>query len=178
MAKLRIVSHNPSLRNWGMACLYLDTETKVISIVELHVVQHVAPRALTKTNVKDLSSSVALVNAIAIVSRNFKPDLHIAELPYGSQTFKAAVGYGLCIGVLGSIPCTQLITVTPHEVKKMVGDGNPTKHDVVDWVLKHHPTCPFPIHNNAINMSKAEHMADAIVATHAALHTHKLIGYM
>lgn len=178
MAKLRIVSHDPSLRNWGMACLYLDTETKVISIVELHVVQHVAPRALTKTNVKDLSSSVALVSAIAIVSRNFKPDIHIAELPIGSQSYKAAVGYGLCIGVLGSIPSNQLITVSPNEVKKVVGNDNPSKQVIVDWVLKHHPTCPFPVHNGKLNMSKAEHMADAIVATHAALHTHKLIGYM
>ena len=178
MAKLRILSHDPSLRNWGMACLYLDTETKVISIDELIVIQHVAPRSLIKTNAKDLSSSVALVNAIAVVSRKFKPDLHIAELPIGSKSYRAAVSYALCIGVLGSIPSHQLITVSPDEVKKVVGNNDPTKQDMVNWVLSQYPKCPFPDHNGKINMSKAEHMADALIAAHAALNLNKLIGYM
>ncbi len=59
--------------------------------------------------------------------------------------------------------------VTPQQVKAIVGNPKATKADVIQWVQQHHPEAPLERYRDAINESKAEHQADAIVAIYAGL---------
>ena len=93
------------------------------------------------------------------------------EVPYGSQDVKAAVGRGICLGVLGSLEGKNFIFVTPQSVKKIIGDPKATKADSVHLAYERHPEANWPIYRGKVSVTKAEHQADAIHAIYAGAQT-------
>lgn len=167
---LRLISHDPSLRNWGIAVIDYDCETTQLTVLHTEVLQHTPSINIRRPNQRDLSSATHHYTRIQELYHTYKPSISIAEIPTGSQSARASVGYGICISILGSLRYEMpLIEVTPNQVKKLVGWGNTSKKQIVKWVQKTHPYYTFPQHHNELNMSKAEHIADAIVAAHVGL---------
>jgi Holliday junction resolvasome RuvABC endonuclease subunit len=158
---------DPSFRNWGLA--YCEYDNGVITVLKTQLVQTVEPQG-TKRSAGDIQSCATLFDALDEAMYQFSPDILVAEIPIGSRSSRAANGYGVCMALLGALSSygVPMVHVTPNQVKGIVGSSTASKNDVIDWVLKKHPTVPFPRRGGAIVSSKSEHMADAIAALHAA----------
>lgn len=158
---------DPSFRNWGLA--YCEYENGVITILKTEVLQFKEPQGM-KRNQADIISCTELFAALDQAMFEFDPDVVVAEIPVGSQSSRAANGYGICMALLGALSTykPKLVHVSPNQVKAVVGSRTASKGDVIDWVLTNHPTVPFPRRGGEVVSSKSEHMADAIVALHAA----------
>jgi len=171
----KLVGLDPSLRNWGMAIGVYDTESKLLIVEQVSVINPALPKAKqTRQNSLDLESSKQLYEGTLDACK----DAHaiFAEVPVGSQTARAMASYGICVGVLGSLRAQgfPLIEVTPSEVK-LAGPGKITasKAEMISWAMKSHPEANWPTYvekgSILVNASKAEHQADATAAIHAGI---------
>ena len=173
--RLKVLGMDPSLRNWGLAEGWYDTESHQLSIQNLAVIQPVLPTGKqVRQNSEDLEAARQLAEGILPVVQ--AAQAIFVEVPVGSQSAMAMKGYGICLGVLGVIRALgiPLIEVTPIEVKKAAtGKATATKKDMIDWATTQHPTAPWPYYKKngelLISEANAEHMADAIGAIHAGL---------
>lgn len=165
--KLDILGFDPSLRNWGVAKAQYDLTTNDLTIEHGFVIQHKPKKDRhTKQNTLDLQT------ANYIKSHLTSADVVIAEVPHGSQSSRAMVSYGVCIGVLGSL-YDDLIQVSANDVKRIV-EPNTTikevpKYQVINWVKNRHPE----ILTWLPTTRKQEHICDAIVAIYAGINKPK-----
>lgn len=170
---LKVAGLDPSMSNWGIAIGELDLIEGYLTINEIHVI-HPSKHKNTKLtqNVKD----------VLLAQDLYKDNMHIlsdvdiifAELPVGSQSARAMASYGICLGIVGALNVSlgiEAIKVTPMDVKKVVGNNNPSKLDIIEWVMTNQPEVDFPTYKQKgvtyISAAKAEHMADAVVAIYA-----------
>lgn len=170
--KLNVVGIDISMSNLGAAIGVYDTDTDQLTITQVGTFcPTVSKSKQIRQNSKDLEQSQQLFSALQKVTST--AHLICAEVPHGSQTARAMASYGICVGVLGALRCTSptFIEVSASEVKTIVGKKDATKKEVIAWVQQHHPEAPLETFKGAINLSKAEHQADAIVAIHAAMKT-------
>ena len=168
---LNVVSMDPSLRNWGVSHLTLSSDLDIL-VQSVDLFQSEETKSKT---IKQNSSDITAANYIYACTRKYveavRPNVIVIEVPIGSQSARAMASYGVCIGLIGSIKSwgIPIIEVSPFDVKKVIGKRETTKQEIVDWVLTSNPETPFPLYRGQINMSKAEHIADSIVATYASL---------
>lgn len=162
---IKILGLDPSLRNWGIAKTIYDTQTNILSVVDTSIIHTKPIKSKIKQSTKDLLASNKLYTGITPYYKDI--DLVIAEVPSGSQSSRAMVSYGVCIGVLGSLQALkpQLIQVAANDVKTVVGANTTSKKEIINWVKHKHPEASLPKTN------KAEHICDAIVAIYAGLKT-------
>lgn len=175
MAQLRVVGLDPSLRNWGVAGGLYDTERKLLSIAELRVIQPVLP---TGKQVRQSNKDLIAAQQLASGTLKCIEDAHIifVEIPIGSQSAAAMKGYGICIGVLGSLRASgnTFIELSPTEVKlAATGNKNASKAEMIEWGTSQFPTAPWPKQTikgeSRVISGKAEHMADAIATIVAGI---------
>lgn len=167
--RIPVVGFDPSLRNWGIAASELDLTTGYLDTPRLSLI-HVKDEAgkQVRKNSKDLHLAEQLARAVLVEARKAK--VVFVEVPVGSQSARAMASYGVCIGVLGALRAENipLIEVSPTEVKlAFTGNRNATKEEMIREAVSLYPGANFPRHAGQINMSKAEHVADAIAAIHA-----------
>ena len=164
---IKILSFDPSFRNWGIAAAIYDTTTNQLYIKTGKVIISKPDKSKIRQNTKDLNVSKNLYENLKDIS--LQPDLIIAEVPHGSQSSRAMVSYGVCIGVLGSILTNNVpfIQVSAADVKNVIGSKDASKLEVINWVKERHPEILSWIPCN----TKAEHICDAIVAIYAAMQT-------
>lgn len=173
MQPIRIAGLDPSLRNWGISNALWYPQTGELYIEQISVISTMfATRLNLPKNLKDCAASQTLYKENNRLIGN--SDIIVAEIPIGSKSASAMVSYGICVGVLGAVSTDiPLMRVTPMDVKKVVGNGDITKQDVMEWVIDKHPELNPPtrfVRNNEVLLTgKFEHMADSIVAIHAAL---------
>ena len=117
----------------------------------------------------DIQSAYTLFDGVFEVVKD--ADIVCVEVPTGSQDAKAALGRGICIGILGSLFSNKLILVTPQSVKNIIGAKDATKAESVALAVKKHPEAPWPMYRGKVSVGKAEHCADAIHAIYAAAQT-------
>lgn len=156
-SKMRVVSFDPSLRNWGVAVF--SYSPNFFELEKTYVIQ-TKPHKGISTNLSDLESCSLLSTDIGYALK--EAELVIAELPIGSQSSRAMASYGISIALLASIK-VPLITVSPFDIKRFFGSSYSEKSVIVDWAKKQYPnklSKPF---------CKANHEADAIAAFHVAL---------
>jgi Holliday junction resolvasome RuvABC endonuclease subunit len=174
MARLSIAGMDPSSRNWGIAGGSIDIDTGVLTIKSLRVVRSNPPEGKqVRQNSKDLSTANQLYEGVMPF---LAANLIFAEIPQGSQSARASLCSGICIGILGSLRASaQFIEVTPNEVKLAAhGSRTATKKQMIDWAVKQHPEAPWPRKSNGdIHLGDAEHMADAVGAIYAGLLTNQ-----
>lgn len=172
MARLSVAGHDPSSRNWGIAGGTIDTDTGKLSIKTLRVVRaEPLEGKQVRQNSQDLRTANQLFEG---VTPFMAASLTFAEIPVGSQSARASLCSGICIGVLGSLRAnSQFVEVTPNEVKlASVGDRKATKKQMIAWAVQKHPEAPWPRKSNGeILLGDAEHMADAVGAIYAGLRT-------
>lgn len=170
--KIPVVGFDPSLRNWGFAASELDLTTGYLDTPRLGLisVKDESGKQVRK-NCKDLHIAEQLAKTALTEARKAK--VVFVEVPVGSQSARAMASYGVCIGVLGAIRAEgiPLVEVTPTEVKlAFTGDKNATKEKMITEALRLYPDANFPRHAGQVS-GKAEHVADAIGAIHAGVHT-------
>lgn len=170
---IKIVGIDISLNNLGASqCLY-DTEREKLTIQQVGTFcPCVSKNKQVRQNSKDLEQGLQLYQALLNVCKDAQ--VICVEIPHGSQSARAMASYGICIGVLSALKQNSkavFIEVSALEVKQTVGKPNATKKEVVAWVLQQHPHAPLSTYKGEINMTKAEHQADSIVAIYAGMKT-------
>lgn len=170
-SKIKIVGLDPSLRNWGIAIGSASLVSGELTVNELKTVTTKAkPKGNSgKTSTWDIETAKILHTEVADAISD--ADIVCVEVPYGSQDVKAAVGRGICLGVLGSLFDDRFILVTPQSVKKIVGAKDASKKECVQWATAKHPEAPWPMWLGKVSVGKAEHSADALIAIYAAAQT-------
>lgn len=171
--RIPVVGFDPSIRNWGMAASTLCLATGVLDdpVLSLIRVQGQSGKQV-RQNSTDLHLAEQLSRGALAQARQAK--VVFVEVPIGSQSSRAMASYGICIGVLGTIRAEgiPLVEVTPPEVKEtFTGNRNATKEMMVNKALSLYPSSNFPTHAGKVSYNKAEHLADAIAAIHAGVHT-------
>ena len=169
--KLKVVGLDPSLRNWGIAIGSVPLDTGILTIESVNTI-HTTPlpdHSKISKSTWDISSARHLHEGVQEAIKD--ADMICVEVPYGSQDVKAAVGRGICLGVLGSLEGKNFIFVTPQSVKKIIGDPKATKADSVHLAYERHPEANWPIYRGKVSVTKAEHQADAIHAIYAGAQT-------
>ena len=173
--KIPVVGFDPSLNNWGIAEASLDLETGFLSTPVLSIAQPRVDRD-TKKKVRVNSTDLQRAEELAEVAFNAaeRAKVVFVEVPVGSQNARAMASYGVCIGVLGSLRAKgiEIIEVTPDENKRVfTGSKNATKTAMINEAVRLYPTANWPMKGGVVIASKAEHMADAVAAIHAGVHT-------
>lgn len=173
--KIKVCGQDPSLRNWGIASGIYDTETGLLKIHNVDVINPVLPKGKqVRQNSLDLESAKQLCNAA--VKAAMGAQAIFVEVPVGSQSARAMASYGICVGVLGALRATGVpfFEVTPTEVK-VAGPGyaNASKKDMIQWAMGKHPEANWPMYmehgKQVLSEAKAEHMADATAAIYAGI---------
>lgn len=173
MALKNILGLDPSLRSWGLAAGKLDTDTNLVDIRKLDVFRIPEPTGKQiRQNTQDLHVATGLMESVHPYMK--AANVCFAEVPVGSQSARAMVSYGVCVGILGAnrgLGCA-FIEVTPLEVKMAsVGKKTASKMEMIEWAMAKYPNAPWPFHNGKLNVGLAEHMADACAAIEAGLKT-------
>lgn len=168
--KLKVVGLDPSLRAWGIAIgsVLLDTGILTIEQIDTACTEPLKETKISKST-WDIGSARTLYTQVQEAVKD--ADIICVEVPYGSQDVKAAVGRGICLGVLGSLTGKNFIYVTPQSVKKIIGKKDATKAESVALAMERHPEASWPMWNGKVSVTKAEHSADAIHAIYAGAQT-------
>ena len=154
-----ILGLDPSLSNWGM-CHMTYSPSYSLGLNGTDIIRTKPSKAWPK-NIDDLYRARSLSETLRELITHV--DVVVAELPFGSQSSRAMASYGICIGVLAGLDI-PIIPVTPFEVKKIVGTRETKKEEIIQWVNDTYLNVFIGRPKN-----QTEHMADAIVACHAAL---------
>lgn len=157
---LDILGLDPSLSNWGI-CHMTYSPFSSLKLIDTDIIRTKPSKEKKPKNIDDLDRARTLSKRLRELISYV--DVVVAELPFGSQSSRAMASYGICLGVLAGVDI-PVISVTPFEVKKIVGNRETKKEEIIAWVNSTYL-------NVFINKPKnqTEHMADAIVACHAAL---------
>lgn len=173
MTKIRIAALDGSLRNFGIAKLDYDIHTEELSVADL---------ILTKTKksqvkiVRASSDNLARAQVIAESIRDNLKDCAFvfAEVPSGGQDFKAAMAFGIVVGLYASIPI-PLIEVSPSETKMAaVGTRTASKKEMIAWAVEKFPGAPWltrKLKGEIVPIDANEHLADAVAIAHAGIKT-------
>jgi Holliday junction resolvasome RuvABC endonuclease subunit len=183
MAVIKMIGIDPSLTHTGWAVSEVDTEAKsILRVVEWGTVI-TAPTKVkaVRRNSDDLFRSRAIFSEIQNVIQRHGIRVGASEIPSGAQSARAALSFGIAVGILASLPI-PLIEVMPSETKLAThGTKTADKEDIVRWVLANtqgHPIeWPSGKKENAwmIEHGKGyitlgvEHQADAVAVTQAAI---------
>lgn len=170
-----VVGFDPSLRNWGIAKgIYVPAEHKLI-VNHLDVIRPtISEGTAVRKNAKDVEASEQLATGAWAVMEGVQAVF--AEVPHSGQNSRGAIGYGVCVGVLGALSTSgiPLYQVSEGEVKKATtGNLKAEKKDTIAWAMQKHPEAPWPMQTQlgvtTVVAGRAEHMADAIGAIYAGI---------
>lgn len=172
--QIKVVGFDPSMRNWGAVSAMLDLDTGILSSPHLDIFQTTnEPSAKqVRVNSHDLLCSEELFTASYAFARD--ATVTFVEVPVGSQSASAMKGYGICLGVLGSLRAlgVNIIEVSEAESKKtFTGNRFASKREMIEAALILYPDANWPRNKGKVVEGKAEHMADAIAAIYAGVHT-------
>lgn len=171
---IKVVSFDPALRNLGVARVMVDPETFKIEPIDLKLVQ--TSNEAGKT-VRKSSDDYRRAQELAEAMREYEnwADIVMAEVPSGSQSARACLGAGVCIGLLASLR-KPLVQLSPGEVKKAtVGRTTSTKDEIIFWAYGLYPSLNWLTHGSSKRPGKltdaCEHCADALAIAHAGVKT-------
>lgn len=177
MNTVRVLGCDPSLRNFGLvlAEVNIDDPSYPFEIIQMNLAQPKDEATKAKTvrkNSDDLRRASELSQAFQAACK--EAVFAICEVPVGSQSSRAMVSYGICIGVLSAAPI-PLIQVTPSEVK-MAGCGvkTATKGEMIEAAMNEHPEGKWltrKLKGEVKFLDANEHLADATFAIKAGLQT-------
>lgn len=172
--QIPVAGFDPSMRNWGLALALLDLQEGHLTTPHLEVIKTAEePKGKqVRQNSFDLEASEALAKRALEAARRSKAVF--VEVPHGSQSASGMKGYGICIGVLGAIRAEgiPIIEVSESESKKnFTGKRTATKDEMIQTAMQWYPQANWPMRGGKVVAGTAEHMADAIAAIHAGVHT-------
>jgi Holliday junction resolvasome RuvABC endonuclease subunit len=174
--KINVIGIDPSLRNFGFARGVYDSETGDVEITGIALSETHAATKEDKKNSRqnELDLADAVIHQNTMIHQCVGNEIAFAEVPVGSQSSRAMLSVGVCIGILSSCPI-PMIAVTPTQVKKAgTGVGTASKDEMIASAHMLHPDAPWLTikRKGAMELlGKNEHMADAIFAIYAGIRT-------
>lgn len=173
MSKIKVVGLDPSLSNFGIAIVTIDVDTLDIHVEKLILVETEREAGKTvRQNSDDMRR--ARMSYVAMNDACKGAAFAIAEVPVGSQSARAMLSCGVCIGVLSGCDI-PLIQVNPSEVKVVAtGYKNATKAEMIEWAMHKYPYANWLMRKSKGVMTPLaanEHLADAIAAIEAGIKT-------
>lgn len=174
-----VLGIDPSLRNFGLVKAIIDLEKcVVVSIEKLRLVE------TESTNNKRVRKNSDDLERTRMIHKALHEELQgcvmtFVEVPVGSQSARAMMSYGACVGILASIQ-QPMVQLNPSEVKMAaVGDKNASKAEMIEWATAMYPNADwFPGQKKGTYGGKNEHLADAVAAIHAGLEHEDFKGYL
>lgn len=174
---IRVVSFDPSFRNFGVAHLLIDSKSFKITPVGISIIKTKSFSGRGgKKNSDDLRCAKELCTGVEVACIGY--DIAIAEVPHGSQSSRASWSLGIALGVLGSCKI-PLVEVSASDVKFTVSGNRQKKIDknkMIAWATNKYPQLKWKTikRKGKLQLLKEnEHMADAIAAAHAGILTRK-----
>ena len=180
MALVTVGALDPSLANFGIAKLQLDTAALTLKVIGLRLIETVKDTSkVVRRSSDDLRRGQ---NISGIVSEELEDCIVVfAEIPSGAQSARAAFALGMATGILSCIE-TPLIEVQPSETKMAaVGTKTASKEEMVEWAVARFPDAPWIKTKKGGILKKNEHLADAVAVGYAGLKTNdfkRLIAMM
>jgi Holliday junction resolvasome RuvABC endonuclease subunit len=171
--KLKLVGLDPSLTNTGIAIMEYDTDTCALSVAKLHLVETENQKGKqVRQNSDDLRRCREIVAGMRAACDGAL--FAISEVPTGAQSARAALAFGMVIGMLATLP-VPLIQVTPTEVKlAAVGHRQAAKEEMIEWAMGRHPNAGWltkKVKGVVSPVAKNEHLADAVAVVEAGILT-------
>jgi Holliday junction resolvasome RuvABC endonuclease subunit len=185
VSTINLLGIDPSLTNTGYAVVAVDTKRFTIERILTVGLIETAPTKVksVRRSSDDVSRARSIINELRQVARSCDIKIGASEVPSGAQSARAALSFGIAIGILASLPF-PLIEVSPREVKLATGGTSTTdKEDIVRWAtalpIIDASDWPSSKARNEWELEggkgfiskKAEHPADAVAAVAAALKT-------
>jgi hypothetical protein len=174
MALLRVVGLDPSFRHWGVAKGHYQTDNQSLVLQHISVIEPAVPKGKqVRQNSKDLEAAHQM--ASTLLPHLTGAHAIFIEIPIGSQNANAMKGFGVCIGILGTLRALDIpfFELTPTEIKLVATNNkNASKKDMIDWATQAHMEVAWPTHKTkgvTRFANKAEHMADALAAIYAGV---------
>lgn len=173
MSEIRIVGLDPSLSNFGIVIATVNINTLDIHVDKLILVETEREAGKTvRQNSDDMRR--ARMSYVAMNDACKGAAFAIAEVPVGSQSARAMLSCGVCIGVLAGCN-VPLIQVNPSEVKMAAtGYKNATKGEMIEWAMRQHPYAAWLMRKSKgelVPVAANEHLADALAAIEAGIRT-------
>lgn len=174
---------DPSMSNWGICVAEWD-EVNGLVVKKVDVIH---PKKLTgkgiRQNFKDIDQARQLLEGVGPYLDDV--DIVVAEVPVGSQSSRAMVNYAMCVTIVAMVNQyieRPVIQVSPSDVKKVVGNPQASKEDMVDWATEMHPEANWPTYKrdkkHYLSYAKSEHAADALAALYAGSFTPTFYEYI
>jgi Holliday junction resolvasome RuvABC endonuclease subunit len=176
---------DPSLTHTGWAVSEVDLQKReLVRVIDWGTVVTAKSKVKSvRRNSDDLERSRSIVTTLQDVIERHGIKIAASEVPSGAQSARAALSFGIAVGILASLPI-PLIQVMPSETKLAThGTKTADKEDIVRWVLaktEGHPI-KWPTgkkkndweieHNGEYIVLGVEHQADAVAVTQASLQT-------
>jgi Holliday junction resolvasome RuvABC endonuclease subunit len=184
MGSILVAGLDPALANFGLARMRLDLDTLQLSLerVRTIVTEKLAGKGkMVRQNSDDLRRARELHDG-------FHEELQgcavaFGEIPSGAQAARAAMGFGIALGVLASCKI-PIIEVMPTETK-LASVGNPKagKPEIISWAAGNYPHIDWLRYQKAVMFKGKrvreagdlhednEHAADATAVVHAGIRT-------
>ncbi len=167
---------DPSLSNFGMVKGSFNGDTFLPEDIKLVTTSE--DSSLQYQNQRDLKRAVQLREAMLQFFDGV--DTVYVEMPVGSQSARASVSYGVCVGILASLGL-RLVRVSARDVKIIAtNDPKASKQDMINWAYNKYPDLPWitKIRNGTKSLTNAnEHVSDAIGAVLAGLQNEQEITW-
>lgn len=174
MNKIRLLSCDPALANWGLARLIVDPASLEIEVVDLKLVKTESEAGKTVRKSSDDYRRAQEAYGAALLWA-MSSDIITAEVPSGSQSSRASLGAGMSIGLLAALGVQKpLIQVSPVEAKKAVtGRKTASKDEMIAWATSRYPDAPWIRARGSSGrlVDANEHLADALAIAHAGVRT-------
>lgn len=187
MTIIRMLGVDPSLTHTGYAVAEVCTVSrKILRVIEFGTVI-TAPSKVkqVRRSSDDLARARAAASTLSEVINRHQIKIGVSEIPSGAQSARAALSFGIAIGILASLTI-PLIEVSPSEVKMATaGTKVADKEDMVRWAVtltnetdsavvwdtsKKANDWAIP-HGSGFVVKTMEHQADAICGIQAGLNT-------
>jgi Holliday junction resolvasome RuvABC endonuclease subunit len=176
--KVKLIGLDPSLTNTGIAICTYDTDTGAVGVEELRLVETENQKGKqVRQNSDDLRRAREISTAMKTACEGAL--FAVSEVPTGAQSARAALAFGMVIGMLANLP-VPLIQVSPTEVKMAaVGHRQAAKEEMIEWAMNRFPTANWLLKKRLGKMepvAKNEHLADAVAIVHAGILTDQFIN--
>lgn len=184
---IKVAGIDPSLTHTGIAIAALDLETMTYEVEKVFMYETAKDQSKqVRRNSDDLRRASHMAEAIY---RHTSDCVAIfTEIPTGAQSARAALAFGIVIGLLSGITkCSTykpaLIQVLPAEVKASIPDGSKhtSKEEIIEWAVRRWPEAgwreaqkgtKFQFPELGLKLGQhVEHPADACAAINAGIRT-------
>lgn len=171
--EIKVLGVDGALKNFGFAKGEIDLATLAIAMTDLALTR--TEKSTIKT-VRRNSDDLVRARSIAAALREHAAGriVAFAEIPSGAQSARAALSFGMVIGLMANCPI-PLIEVQPSETKlATVGTKTASKEEMIEWAVTTYPHLPWltrKFKGEIQFVDHNEHLADACAVIHAGVKT-------